>query len=79
MIENALDGISELRHVKNSSYTSTRINSKDPKCTVYQHEINSDENNEEYDQHVDTNIEDLIIKFTNLNVTKQTQNAHVLS
>ena len=38
--------------------------------TVYQHEITSHENNEEYEHHVDTYIEDLIINYTNLNVTK---------
>ena len=52
---------------------STRINSKGQKWTLYQHETTSDENDEEYDHHVDTNIEDLIINYTSLNVTKQTQ------
>ena len=49
---------------------STRTNSKGKKRTVYQYEAISDENNEEYDHNIDTNIEDLIINFTNLNVTK---------
>ena len=35
--------------------------------------MNSYENNEEYEHHIDTNLEDLIIKCTNLNVLKQTQ------
>ena len=35
--------------------------------------MDSYENNEEYEHHVDTKIEDLIINFTNLNVLKQTQ------
>ena len=48
------------------------------KPTVYQHEINSDENNEEYNHHVDTNIEDLVIYFTNLSVTKKNTNTHAL-
>ena len=52
---------------------TTRINSKGQKCTVYQYETNSYEKNEEYEHHIDTNIEDLIINVTNLNVLKQTQ------
>ena len=34
--------------------------------------MNSYKNDEEYEHHVDTNIEDLIINFTNLNILKQT-------
>ena len=52
---------------------STRISSKGQKRSVYQHEEVSDEHNEEYDHNVDTNIEDLVINFTDLNTTKQTQ------
>ena len=102
MLENAVDGLTELRNVKTitaqlqvttgtiisydgyvsllysaaQSYDtqfSTRINSKGQKRAVYQHEEVSDKNNEEYNHHVDTKIEDLIINFTNLNVTKQIQ------
>ena len=51
---------------------TTIINSKGQKRTVYQHETISYENNEEYEYHIDTNIEDLIINFTNLNLAKQT-------
>ena len=47
---------------------TTRINPKGQKRTVYQHDMNSYENDEEYEYRVDTNIEYLIINFTNLNV-----------
>ena len=57
---------------------STRINSEEQKRTFYQHEANLDENNEEYDHHVDTNIEDLIINLTNFNVTQKHKNVHAL-
>ena len=36
--------------------------------------MNLYENDEEYEYHVDTNIEHLIIRFTNLNLLIQTQN-----
>ena len=52
---------------------TTRIKSKGQKRTVYQHDMNSNENNEEYEHNIDTSIEDLIITFTNLNVLKQIQ------
>ena len=35
--------------------------------------MNLYENDEEYENYVDTNIEDLIINFSNLNVLNQTQ------
>ena len=35
--------------------------------------MDSYENNEEYEHHVDTNIKDLIINFTSLNISKQTK------
>ena len=57
---------------------STRIHSKGQNCTVYQHEIDPDENNEEYDYHVDTNIGYLIIKFTNLNIKNKHKDTHTL-
>ena len=52
---------------------TTIINSKGQKRTLYQHETDSYENNEEYEHHFDTNIKDLIINFTNFHVLKQTQ------
>ena len=57
---------------------STRINSKGQKLTVYQHETTSDEHDEEYEDHVDINIEDLIANCTILNVTKKHKIAHAL-
>ena len=56
----------------NTQFT-TRISSKWKKCTLYRHEMNSYENDEEYEHNVDTNIEYLIVNFTNLNILKQTQ------
>ena len=40
---------------------------------VYQHNTTSNDHNEEYEHHVDTRIEDIIIKYNNLNVKKSTQ------
>ena len=102
MLENAVDGLAEIRNVKTTDaqlqvtngtiisydgYVSllysavqrydtqftTRISSKGQKCTIHQHELNPYENDEEYENHIDTNIKDLIINFTDLNVLKQTQ------
>ena len=70
----SFDGYVSLPSAQRYDTQSTaRINSKGQKRTVYQHQTTSYENNKEYEHYVDKNIEDLIINFTNLNLTKQTQ------
>ena len=58
----------------NTQFT-TRTNAKVQKRTVYQHETTSYENNEEYEHYVDTNIEYLVINFTNIHL----ENRHTLA
>ena len=47
---------------------STIINFKGQKHTIYRHEIISQENNDKCEHHTSTDIQDLTINYTNLDV-----------